>query len=116
MATNGTDHEMVKGWVYDDGRRGTLDIIYGCLVVLIAGVWTVVHLNVPARKDSDWRIFLRRVRWGLVCVMAPDFLTLIAAAQWDAAKANVKEMRELELKGTEDWSLVHAFYANSGGK
>ena len=116
MSTTASDsgpREIVSGWIYDCGYRGTLDIIYGCVVVLIAAIWTVVHLNVPAKKDSDGRILWRRVRWGLVSIIAPDFLTLIAAAQWESAKKSVKQMKE--LTNTEGWTLVHAFYANSGG-
>ncbi|KAM7218890.1 hypothetical protein V8F06_005770 [Rhypophila decipiens] len=107
-------HTIVEGWIYDTGYRGTLDIIYGCLVVLVAAVWTVVHLNVPSQNDSDWRIFWRRLRWSLVSITAPDFLTLVAAAQWDCAQRSVKEMAKLP-GAAENWTLVHAFYANSGG-
>ncbi|KAM7182635.1 hypothetical protein V8F33_014153 [Rhypophila sp. PSN 637] len=105
---------IVEGWIYDTGYRGTLDILYGCLVVLVAAVWTVVHLNVPSQNDSDWRIFWRRLRWSLVSITAPDFLTLVAAAQWDCAQRSVKEMAKLP-GAAEKWTLVHAFYANSGG-
>ncbi|KAK3384871.1 hypothetical protein B0H63DRAFT_394668 [Podospora didyma] len=103
----------VSGWVFDCGYRGTLDILYGCVVVLIAAVWTVVHLNVPAKGDSSLRTTLRKIRWGLVAIMAPDFLTLIAGGQWDGATKSVKQMKE--LTDTDEWTLEHAFYANSGG-
>lgn len=95
---------IVSGWIYDCGYRGTVDIIYGCLVVLVAAIWTVVHLNLPSQNDSDWRIFWRRM---------PDFLTLVAAAQWDCAHKSVRQMAT--LPNSEGWTLIHAFYANSGG-
>ncbi|KAM7198907.1 hypothetical protein V8F20_005974 [Naviculisporaceae sp. PSN 640] len=104
---------IVSGWIYDCGYRGTIDIIYGCLVVLVAAIWTVVHLNVPSQNDSDWRIFWRRMRWSLVSITAPDFLTLVAAAQWDCAQKSVRQMSN--LPNSESWTLVHAFYANAGG-
>lgn len=104
----------VSGWVFDCGYRGTLEIIYGCAMVLIAAVWTVIHLNVPAKGESDWRIILRRVRWGLVAVFAPDFLTLVAASQRHSAKESMQQMRQ--LSEVSEWSLEHAFYANSGGE
>jgi len=105
--------ELVSSWVFDCGYRGTLSIVYGCAVVLVAAVWTVVHPNVPATGESHWRVIRRRVRWGLVAVFAPDFLTLVAASQWQSAKEALREMSELD--GTAGWSLEHAFYANSGG-
>ncbi|KAK3319949.1 hypothetical protein B0T19DRAFT_275307 [Cercophora scortea] len=112
MSVNNSN-PTVSGWVYDSGTRGTLDIIYGCVVVLIAAVWTVVHLNVPAKGESDGRVVLRRVRWGLVSVFAPDVLTMVAAAQWVTATESLQQMKE--LSGADDWTLVHAFYALSGG-
>ncbi|KAK3321905.1 hypothetical protein B0H66DRAFT_531268 [Apodospora peruviana] len=113
VAENADPNSVVSGWVYDCGYRGTLDIVYGCVVVLVAAIWTVVHLNVPAGGESDSRIFWRRARWGLVSVTAPDFLTLVAAAQWDSAKKSVRQMKE--LTNSQSWSIVHAFYANGGG-
>ena len=106
------------GWVFGPDTRGTIDIIYSCIVVLITAIWTVIHLNLPAKGDSGWRIVLRRIRWGCVSIFAPDFLTLVAAAQWDSAQKSVAQMRLLpELRDNEDkWCLEHAFYANSGGE
>ncbi|KAK3689928.1 hypothetical protein B0T22DRAFT_514750 [Podospora appendiculata] len=112
-STNVGNDPTVSGWVYDSGTRGTLDIIYGCVAVLVAAVWTVVHLNVPAKGESDGRVVLRRVRWGLVSVFAPDVLTMVAAAQWVSATESLQQMKE--LSGTDGWTLVHAFYALSGG-
>ena len=37
---------------------------------------------------------------------------LFASGQWASAKRSVAEMREI---GYVNWSLVHAFYADSGG-
>lgn len=114
LLANPSDEELVSGWIFDCGYRGTLDIIYSCGMVLIAAIWTVIHPNVPMQGESGWRIFVRRLRWGFVGIFAPDFLTLMAASQHQNAKRVLREIRELDSAG--DWSLEHAFYANSGGK
>lgn len=101
------------GWQSSPDERGSIDIIYSCLAVIVTGVWTVLHLNVPARGDSLLRIVVRRLRWSAVSVMAPDMLTMFAASQWLRARQSVEQMRE--LAGAEPWSLEHAFFANSGG-
>ncbi|KAK3939976.1 hypothetical protein QBC46DRAFT_354517 [Diplogelasinospora grovesii] len=111
--SNSTASGDIRGWVFDCGSRGTLDIVYGCIVVLVSAIWTVVHLNVPAKGESDWRVFLRRTRWGLVSIFAPDFLTLVAASQWESAKKSLQQMRQ--LSEASQWGLEHSFYANSGG-
>ncbi|KAI5924435.1 hypothetical protein F4810DRAFT_665452 [Camillea tinctor] len=101
------------GWVDTPNVRGTVDIIYSCFVVVITAIWTVLHLNIPAKGDTWMRIMKRRARWGILAIFAPDMLTMIAASQWVSAKRSVQQMREL---GEQDsWGLEHAFYANSGG-
>lgn len=113
---NGRNNDTV-GFVYGPNTRGTMDIVYGCLVVLITAIWIVVHINIPAAGETWWWVLFRRFRWGCVSIFAPDFLTLLAASQWDAATKSVARMRQLsrvEADG-ERWRLEHAFYANSGG-
>lgn len=113
---NGRNNDTV-GFVYGPNTRGTMDIVYGCLLVLITAIWTVVHINIPAAGETWWWVLFRRFRWGCVSIFAPDFLTLLAASQWHAATKSVARMRHLsrvEADG-ERWRLEHAFYANSGG-
>jgi squalene monooxygenase len=105
-------HQPRLGWVSSPNRRGTMGIIWSCLLALFVCVWAVLHHNVPSKTDSSWRIFKRKMRWATLAVCAPELLTLFAVMQWNAANISVAEMREL---GEENWSVVHAFYANAGG-
>lgn len=105
-------HQLV-GWVSTPNVRGTLSIVYSCATVIVIAIWTILHLNVPAKTDSLTRTLLRRARWGVLAVFTPDLLTLVAASQWVSARSSVEQMRELNDTGS--WTLVHAFYANSGG-
>ena len=100
------------GCVDQPSERGTIDIIWGCLATLFVCVWVMLHLNVPAKDDSDWTLFLRRTRWLTVAVLAPELVMLFASGQWASAKRSVGEM---EASGFGGWSMVHAFYADSGG-
>lgn len=106
------------GFEWGPNTRGTFDIIWSCVLVLITAVWTVVHINIPAYGEGFWRVVLRRLRWGCVSVFAPDFLTLVAAAQWDSASKSLAKMQTLpQLRDDQEkWRLEHTFYANSGGK
>ena len=121
MLGNNTNTSMrsedFKGWVQGPDTRGTLDIIWSCIAVLVTALWTVLHLNIPGEKDTLRNLLARKFRWGLVSVLAPDFLTLVAASQWDAAKKSVAKMRELKIVADDNsrWRMEHAFYANSGG-
>lgn len=100
------------GWVDQPSQRGTIDIIWSCLATLFVCVWVMLHLNVPAKDDSNQTLFLRRVRWLVIAVLAPELVMLFASGQWASAKRSVGEMKSSRFS---EWSMVHAFYADSGG-
>ena len=101
-----------SGWVSQPEQRGTIDIIWSCLATLFVCVWVMLHLNVPAQDDGNWTLFVRRTRWLTLAVLAPELVMLFASGQWASAKQSMGEMKAL---GYERWSMVHAFYADSGG-
>ncbi len=100
------------GWVSKPNQRGTADILWDNFLVLFVCVWTILHHNLQAKTDSTRRVVLRKLRWALLAVCAPEMLTLFAVMQWNAANISVEQMNAL---GAEGWTKVHAFYANAGG-
>jgi squalene monooxygenase len=100
------------GWNPQPNERGTIDIIWSCFLVLFVCVWAVMHHNVPIKGEGFWAEFRRKCRWATLAVCAPEMLTLFSVMQWNAANISVKQMRKI---GLQDWSAVHAFYANAGG-
>ncbi|KAJ5730015.1 uncharacterized protein N7483_004523 [Penicillium malachiteum] len=74
----------------------------------------MLHLNLPAPTDDSWMIFWRKARWVLLGVLAPEVLMLIACGQWSSAHRSVLQMRGMGFDKTQ-WSLTHAFFADSGG-
>lgn len=107
-----SDHQHMLGWVSQPNQRGTIDIIWSCVVTLSICVWAMLHLNVPAKADNRFHIFVRQVRWMTLAILAPELILLFASGQWASAKRSAADMREL---GYNDWAIVHAFYADSGG-
>ncbi|KAF2114580.1 hypothetical protein BDV96DRAFT_647276 [Lophiotrema nucula] len=102
------------GWVDSPSERGTLDIVWSCVLTIFFCLWSVLHLNVPAPTDTFWTIFWRTTRWMILGILAPELPMLIAAGQWASAKRSVGNMKELGFTDSQ-WSLEHAFYADSGG-
>ncbi|MCJ1353883.1 MAG: hypothetical protein MMC33_003870 [Icmadophila ericetorum] len=102
------------GWVAPPNQRGTINIVWSCFSTLFICLWSMLHLNLPGPTDDFWTIFWRRIRWLLLGILAPELLMLFAFAQWASAKRSVTEMHELGFTRPK-WSLVHAFYADSGG-
>lgn len=66
----------------------------------------------PAPDDGFVIIVLRKMRWVVLAVIAPDLLTMHSAMQWHLARISVLEMHSLRYTS---WTMEHAFYANSGG-
>ena len=100
------------GWVDSPNRRGTIDIIWSCASTIFLCVWVMLHLNVPAEKDSEIVILARKAKWFVMAMLAPELLMLFAGGQWAAARRSVDDMRAI---GAQGWTMIHAFHAESGG-
>ena len=109
---NRTEIEDLLGWVETPEKRGTIDIIWACTSTIFVCVWVMLHLNVPADKDSYRTILTRKIKWFTMAILAPELLMLFAGGQWAAAKRSVEDMKAL---GFHDWEMINAFYAESGG-
>ncbi|KAF3929955.1 hypothetical protein AA313_de0205665 [Arthrobotrys entomopaga] len=108
---NGTNPDRV-GWVQSPNQRGTIDIIWTCLLTILACSWTVLHLNVPSRRDSVYIRLWRKVSGMVAAIFAPEWNTALAYKQWRSARKSVPKMREL---GMQTWKMAHGFYADMGG-
>lgn len=102
----------LRGWVSSPDSRGTIDIIWSCASTTLVCVWVMLHLNVPAKGDSEVTRLLRKLKWFCLALLAPELLMLFAGGQWASAKRSCQKMAQ---KGIQGWTLVHAFYADSGG-
>lgn len=100
------------GWVNQPNERGTIDVIWACLLVLVTCTWTVVHVNLPAPDESYWSTFVRKARWAAFALYAPEAITLAAACQRQSALESVALMQDL---GVTHWTVVHGFFCDSGG-
>ena len=100
------------GWVDQPNQRGTIDIIWSCLLVIFTSTWTVLHINVPAEGEGFWTLTIRKARWAGFAIFAPEAVTLIASCQRSSARSSISKMHEI---GVHDWSIAHAFLADSGG-
>ena len=100
------------GWVSQPDQRGTIDIIWSCLATLVICVWAMLHLNVPSQSDTQVTLFFRKLRWMTLSILAPELIMLFASGQWASARRSVADMHRL---GHSSWTIVHAFYADSGG-
>lgn len=108
--SNGTI--ILRGWQAQPNLRGTIDIIWACILVIFTCVWTVLHINIPAPSEPYRSTLLRKLRWAAAAAFSPEILTTLAAGQRFASMASAKYLRR---QGHIHWTIVHSFYADSGG-
>jgi hypothetical protein len=112
-------------FVSSSNVRGTLDILWNCLLTIILCTWTVQHLNIPEESPesttraqalkqilkSSWT----NIKWNLVALISPEAAVGKAYQDLMMARRSVREMAELAKVDDVPWTVVHAQYANLGG-
>lgn len=101
-------------WVPSPDTRGTLDILWPCLTTMALCLWSMLHLNLPAKDETARTEFLRRLRWVFLSVLCPELPILFAFAQLSSARQSVEDIKKLPNKPSQ-WTITHGFYADSGG-
>ena len=51
-----------------------------------------MHLNVPGENDTKFQILVRKCKWMLVGVLAPEVVAFFAVAEWYAARVLVRRV------------------------
>lgn len=75
--------------------RGTGDIIFTCLATISLCVYTVLHLNVPKRGSTTWDNVLRKAKWVLVGLFAPEIVVYSAFVQLQTVIVFTVSMRKI---------------------
>jgi len=73
-------------WKPEPTERGSFRILSTCTITLALCVWTAVHLKVPHRRDYRMAQFVRKTRWVLIRLLAPEIVALTALQQLATAK------------------------------
>ncbi|PMD13348.1 hypothetical protein NA56DRAFT_737563 [Hyaloscypha hepaticicola] len=102
--------------------RGTLNIVWGCISIILSCTWSMLHLNVPPQFHKGahgyfWAksyAFLQKTMWMLFAVLAPEIFVGKALNELLSAVYNKKEMQNYAVQSS-DWTLTHSFFANIGG-
>lgn len=81
----------VTGWVMSPTVRGTLDIVLTSVVTLLACIWSVLHLNIPA-NTGRYSAFLSKLPWVFIALLFPD--TVIAVAVGEFLEACCMQLEE----------------------
>ncbi|CZR63518.1 uncharacterized protein PAC_13415 [Phialocephala subalpina] len=93
--------ELKVGWQAGPTERGTLTLVYSCLITVFACTWTVLHLNVPGLYDGPWTKALRKAKWMAITVLFPEFILSKAICDLRLALNDLREF-DMELKKKYD--------------
>ena len=102
---NGTAH-----WESDPtDRRGTWTILSTCIITLTLCVYTSLHLNVPAHKDSAASTFFMKAKYVVFGLLAPELIVFNAWRQRTVASSLVARLRK-ERGGKQTTPLLRRFF------
>jgi hypothetical protein len=106
MNTTGT--AMIHGWVSAPDNRGTIDVLWSCIITVFLCTWSVLSLNLSGSHGTRPSLN-NKLSWVAFAIFFPEILATFAQNQWLSARHSVSEM------SSSDWSLTHAFFADMGG-
>ncbi|KAI0553248.1 hypothetical protein F4679DRAFT_532525 [Xylaria curta] len=115
-----TINSTLVGFVSDPDGRGTLSLLFSCLLTLALCVWSAVHLNLPEYNESELHYLYRYLKWSILGVFGPELVIWAAWRQFISARALTKMIDkggylDDNEKRAKQWTMVHSFYAGMGG-
>lgn len=91
-------HEIAPSWVAEPKERGTMSLLYSCTFTMFLCVYTAVHLNVPPQGEKKRYFYLRKAKWVLVALLAPEVVLYTAWSQWRDARRLRNERIDLSVR------------------
>lgn len=105
--------------------RGTLQIVWSCVLVLLTCTWSILHLNIPPQstvRPGSWahtrRGLLRvwtKIKWMMFTLLAPEYALGKAWSDRRSVKCIEKRFETLSQLDDVPWSATHTHFANMGG-
>ena len=89
--------DIAPPWVPDPDNRGTWSLLYSCVFTLVLCVWTATHLNGPSYHESQLSQWLRKLKWVLLAIIAPEFCVYTACEQYLEAKTLIRLLAEISI-------------------
>ncbi|KAH7123373.1 hypothetical protein B0J13DRAFT_566491 [Dactylonectria estremocensis] len=115
MSLNASDPYQIVGWQTTSDDRGSLDILWSCLVTLLLCCWVSTYPNAGSPSDKWYHPLLDKFNLAIITFLGPDFLFGIALGQFASARESVKAFRrDSHLTKGFKWRSIHAFFVDMG--
>jgi hypothetical protein len=67
----------------------------GCLVTLGLCVYTALHINIPPEKATKRQKFMKKAKWVLIGMFAPELVVFVAWCQLQQALQLSKDLQPI---------------------
>ncbi|KAL9102697.1 MAG: hypothetical protein Q9163_002188 [Psora crenata] len=94
IAFGTADANSTTSWQGEPDGRGTWSLLTSSLITIALCAWTALHLNIPEHGKGN-RQWLRKTKWLVMGVVAPEMVAYIAWRQRKEAKAIVSEVKRV---------------------
>ena len=143
MRNDSQGSTIKQGWTPQPDGRGTLDIIWSCVLTMSLCSWSILCMNLPAQKETRIQILWRKLALTALGVLCPEIIFELALGQWLSARRSMADINALTSRDrlrkdkwhaskkirsvfsketqTEDnsargrWTIKDAFFADMGG-
>lgn len=88
-------NDTLVGFVDSPDGRGTLSILFTCLLTLSLCVWSAIHLDLPKPGESSTQYTVRYFKWSIVGLFAPEILIWVAWRQYLSARVLTQSVHEV---------------------
>ena len=100
--------KVAPAWASAPGVRGTSQILWSCILTLVACVYTALHLNVPPHNEGQWQFLWRKIKWVAIALFAPEIVLYCACAQFWEGRRLIKKFNAIRDQETKARGLNHS--------
>ena len=90
------NRDIFAEWSLSPPYRGTADILWSCLLTLSACVYTAMHLDIPHQHRSTMKRVVKKVRWTILALIAPELILSWAITQFIETRSLQKKLRKYQ--------------------
>lgn len=105
--------ELENSFVAEPRGRGTIGLLWSCLVTFGLCTWTAVHPNIVP-GSTTWGRLKYKLFWALCAVLLPEFILLCAFGQWYKAQ-EIRKAWDDKFGKDSSLGLAGGFFVLMGG-
>lgn len=85
------------GYVPNPDGRGTISLLFSCLLTLSLCVWSAMHLDLPPYGETDIEYTCRYLKWSVLGIFGPELVIWAAWRQFISARTLTNFIKKVVL-------------------